>query len=74
MTAAVDAAGLPAEISALGLDCDGRRLADHMLHDKKMDAGTLPFILLRAIGEAYLARDVEMTDIAAFLDEQLQAH
>ena len=45
-----------------------------MLHDKKMDAGTLPFILLRAIGEAYLARDVEMTDIVAFLDEQLQAH
>ena len=74
VTAAVDAAGLPAEISALGLDCDGRQLADHMLHDKKMDAGTLPFILLRAIGEAYLARDVEMTDIAAFLDEQLQAH
>lgn len=74
VTAAVDAAGLPAEISALGLECDGRRLADHMLHDKKMDAGTLPFILLRAIGEAYLARDVEMTDIAAFLDEQLQAH
>ena len=74
VTAAVDAAGLPAEISALGLDCNGRRLADHMLHDKKMDAGTLPFILLRAIGEAYLARDVEMTDIAAFLDEQLQAH
>ena len=31
-------------------------------------------LLLRAIGEAYLARDVEMTDIAAFLDEQLQAH
>ena len=74
VTAAVDAAGLPAEISALGLECDGRQLADHMLHDKKMDAGTLPFILLRAIGEAYLARDVEMTDIAAFLDEQLQAH
>ena len=74
VTAAVDAAGLPAEISALGLECDGRRLADHMLHDKKMDAGTLPFILLRAIGEAYLARDVETTDIAAFLDEQLQAH
>ena len=74
VTRAVDAAGLPAEIAALGLDCDGRTLADHMLHDKKMDAGTLPFILLRGIGEAYLARDVELADIAAFLDEQLQAH
>ena len=74
VTRAVDAAGLPAEISALGLKCDGRRLADHMLHDKKMDAGTLPFILLRAIGEAHLARDVELADVAAFLDEELQAH
>ncbi len=71
---ALNAAGLPAEISALGLDCDGRGLADHMLHDKKMDAGTLPFILLRGIGEAYLAKDVELADVAAFLDEQLQAH
>ncbi|MEN8861457.1 MAG: 3-dehydroquinate synthase, partial [Qipengyuania flava] len=44
------------------------------LHDKKMDAGKLPFILLRAIGDAYLARDVELADVAAFLDEQLQAH
>lgn len=71
---AVDMAGLPAEISALDLDCDGKVLADHMLHDKKMDAGTLPFILLRGIGNAYLAVDVDMADIAAFLDEQLQAH
>ena len=71
---AIAAAGLPSKISALGLDCDGKRLADHMLHDKKMDAGTLPFILLNRIGDAFMARDVEMSDIAAFLDEELQAH
>ena len=63
--------GLPSEISKLGLDCDGRTLADHMLHDKKMDAGTLPFLLLRGIGAAYLAKDVELEDVAAFLDDQL---
>ena len=74
VTAAVDAAGLPAEISALGLGCSGATLAAHMLHDKKMDAGTLPFVLLHAIGAAFLAKDVAMDDIAAFLDEQLQAH
>jgi 3-dehydroquinate synthase len=68
---AVAVSGLPSEISAIGLACDGRRLADHMLHDKKMDAGTLPFILLNGIGEAFMARDVELDDIAAFLDEQL---
>tara|TARA_B100000378_G_scaffold48966_1_gene36522 strand:- start:682 stop:1791 length:1110 start_codon:yes stop_codon:yes gene_type:complete len=74
VTRAVDAAGLPSAIAALGLNCDGQALADHMLHDKKMDAGKLPFILLRAIGDVYLARDVELADVAAFLDEQLQAH
>lgn len=63
--------GLPSEISALGLNCDGAMLAAHMLHDKKMDAGTLPFVLMRGIGAAFLARDVELADVAAFLDQQL---
>jgi 3-dehydroquinate synthase len=59
------------ELAALDLDCDGQRLADHMLHDKKMDAGTLPFILMRGIGAAYLDREVDMAEIARFLDEEL---
>ena len=42
-----------------------------MLHDKKMDAGTLPFVLLRGIGEAFLDREVALEDVAAFLDEQI---
>ena len=74
VTHAVDAAGLPAEISALELACSGGDLADHMQHDKKMDAGILPFILLRGIGSAFLDREVQLEDVAAFLDEQLQAH
>lgn len=71
---AIANAGLPSEIAALGLNADGRALAAHMLHDKKMDAGTLPFVLLRAIGEAFLDKAVSLDDVAAFLDEQLQAH
>ena len=74
VTDALARAGLPTEISALGLDCDGAGLADHMRHDKKAGGGTVPFILLRALGEAYVARDVELADVAAFMDEQLQAH
>jgi 3-dehydroquinate synthase len=74
VTAAVDAAGLPSEIAALSLDCNGATLVDHMRHDKKMDAGTLPFVLLRGLGEAFLARDVELGDVAAFLDEGLRTH
>ena len=63
--------GLPAKLTALGLACDGRALVAHMLHDKKMDAGTLPFVLLRGIGEAFLDRSVALDDVAAFLDEEL---
>ena len=74
VTGAIDAAGLPAEIAALGLDTDGAALVEHMRHDKKMDAGALPFVLLRGIGQAFLARDVDLADVAAFLDEELRAH
>jgi 3-dehydroquinate synthase len=74
VAAAIDAAGLPSEVAALGLNADGRALAAHMLHDKKMDAGTLPFVLLRGIGEAFLDKAVSLDDVAEFLDEELQAH
>ena len=73
VASAIAAVGLPTRLPELGLDCDGARLADHMRHDKKMDAGTLPFILLRGVGEAFLARDVELADVAAFLDGELRA-
>lgn len=63
--------GLPADLRPLGLDCDGKALAAHMLHDKKMDAGTLPFILMKGIGASFLAKDVELEDVAAFLDEEM---
>jgi 3-dehydroquinate synthase len=64
-------AGLPGDLSLLGFGCTGEVLTRHMLHDKKMDAGTLPFLLMRGIGEAFLAKDVELADVAAFLDEEL---
>ena len=66
------AAGMPHKVSALGLNCDGQTLTAHMLHDKKMDAGTLAFILMRGIGSAFVAKDVELADVAAFLDGELR--
>jgi 3-dehydroquinate synthase len=39
-----------------------------------MNAGTLPFVLLRGIGEAFLDKQVSLEDVADFLDEELQAH
>jgi 3-dehydroquinate synthase len=71
--AVIAAAGLPARLSALGLTCTGADLVDHMRHDKKAEGTTLPFLLLRALGEAYVARDVALSDVAAFLDEELAA-
>ena len=69
---AIGASGLPAQITDLGLTCSGKTLVDHMRHDKKMEgSGTLPFLLLKGLGEAYMARDVELSDVAAFLDEEL---
>ena len=65
-------AGLPTEIAPLGLNVDGQALAAHMLHDKKMDAGALPFVLLRGIGEAFLDKTVPLGDVAAFLDAELR--
>ncbi|WP_347304131.1 3-dehydroquinate synthase [Croceibacterium sp. TMG7-5b_MA50] len=69
---AVDAAGLPVEIRPLQMQADGAALVRHMLHDKKMDAGTLPFILLRGIGDAFVDRQVQLDDVAAFMEEQLR--
>jgi 3-dehydroquinate synthase len=72
VAAAIAASGLPTEIASLGLNADGAALAAHMLHDKKMDAGTLPFVLLRGIGEAFLDKTVPLADVAAFLDGELR--
>ncbi|MEO0417416.1 MAG: 3-dehydroquinate synthase [Pseudomonadota bacterium] len=69
---AIAESGLRSEVTSLGINADGAKLVDHMRHDKKMEAGTLPFLLLKGIGEAYLAKDVELDDLAAFLDEELK--
>jgi 3-dehydroquinate synthase len=71
VTRVIDAAALPSDISALGLDCGGSRLVGHMRHDKKMDAGTLPFVLLQGIGAAYIDRDIDLADLVTFLDVEL---
>lgn len=73
IVAHMEAIGLPSSLQSLHLDCDGRRLADHMLHDKKMDAGSLPFLLMHGIGQTFLAKDVNLCDVAAFLDDELTA-
>jgi 3-dehydroquinate synthase len=70
VTAHLAAVGLPHDLKSAGITASGARLVEHMLHDKKMDAGTLPFLLARGIGQTYLDRTVDLKQVAAFLDEQ----
>lgn len=69
VTAHLAAAGFTLSPRALGLAAPSERLIAHMRQDKKMSAGTLAFILARGIGQAFVAHDVSLHDIAAFLDE-----
>lgn len=64
-------AGLP--IGARGIvNASGAMLAAHMAHDKKKAGGTVPFLLSRGIGKAFLAKDVSLTDVADFLDADMR--
>lgn len=61
--------GLPYNLSTASVQASGQRLVDHMMHDKKMSGGTLPFLLANGIGKSFLAQDVDLEDVAAFLNE-----
>ncbi len=65
-------AGLPTRLSDLRLAASGSRLAAHMAHDKKASGGTVPFILARGIGAAFVGRNVTLDEVAAFLDREIE--
>ncbi|EXS69170.1 3-dehydroquinate synthase [Sphingobium sp. Ant17] len=68
VTAHLRSMGLPYDLATAHVTADGAALVGHMLHDKKMAAGTLPFLLARGIGQTFLSKDVALADVAAFLD------
>jgi 3-dehydroquinate synthase len=68
----IAAMGLPSEVRDLGLNVSGAQLAAHMLHDKKVDAGRLAFLLMRGIGQAFLTKDVTLDEVSAFLAKELE--
>ncbi len=59
---------LPFDLASAGVNASGTALVAHMMHDKKMSGGVLPFILPRAIGDAFVNRSIATDDVAAFLD------
>ena len=42
-----------------------------MMHDKKVEGGALTFVLVRAIGDAFVTREVAADDVRAVLGEAL---
>ena len=66
----LDRAGLPTTLKAAHVDTDGATLVGHMAHDKKMEGGRLPFLLARGIGQTFLAKDVDLGEVARFLDSE----
>jgi 3-dehydroquinate synthase len=70
-SAAIAAAGLPTRIDALSNSrFSADRLTAHMAQDKKAQGGRLNFILVRSIGEAFVAKGVDAGEVRAFLLEE----
>ena len=64
--------GLPTRLSDVTGGVPGAdRLLELMAQDKKVRRGRLTFILLRGIGNAFVAPDVDPADIHAFLAEKI---
>ena len=68
----LDSVGLPTKVKQVqggvpGVDA----LMDLIGQDKKVKRGKLTFILVRGIGQAFVAGDVDPAEIRAFLTERL---
>ncbi len=66
--------GLPTALpTAQGRRWEAATLVAHMGHDKKVLDGRVTFILARGIGEAFIARDVELGEVERLLAGQIAA-
>jgi 3-dehydroquinate synthetase len=68
------ATGLPTRLSQVPGGCGTvDELLDAMAQDKKVKAGALTFILARGIGQSFIARDIPVESIRAFLTDENNA-
>lgn len=74
---AADAARVEAHLASVGLPVrlplPADRLIGHMLHDKKRTEAGLPFILVHGIGRAFVAHQVPLDRVRAFLEAEARA-
>jgi 3-dehydroquinate synthase len=69
--AAIKAAGLPTRLSRVRPEpFSADALIAHMAQDKKAEGGALTFVLVRSIGDAFVAKDVDRAALRAFLIEE----
>ncbi|MEL6373863.1 MAG: 3-dehydroquinate synthase [Pseudomonadota bacterium] len=68
------AVGLPTRISDIPSTPrpTAAALVDLMAQDKKVERGKLVFILVKDIGEAFIARDVDAAQVLAFLETEVR--
>jgi 3-dehydroquinate synthase len=68
----LDAVGLPTQVKQVQGGVPGvDSLMDLIGQDKKVKRGKLTFILVRGIGQAFVAGDVDPADVRGFLSERL---
>ncbi|MEI2735052.1 MAG: 3-dehydroquinate synthase [Rhodoblastus sp.] len=66
--------GLPTRIRDIaGWSAGADAILEAMYQDKKVQQGSLTFILARGIGQSFIARGIEPGDIRAFLESELAA-
>ncbi len=66
------AAGLPVRATAIpGFDAKASAMLDVMRQDKKVERGALTFILVKGIGQAFIAKGIQGDEVLAFLEDDL---
>ena len=50
---------------------DADTMLDYIRQDKKVTRGALNFILTRGIGQSFIAKDVPVSEVRAFLVEKI---
>jgi shikimate kinase/3-dehydroquinate synthase len=64
--------GLPVRMAGIpGWNVGPEAILEAMYQDKKVEHGGLTFILARAIGDCFIAKAVEATEIRGFLQDEL---
>ena len=68
------ALGLPTRMGDIpGFDASADDILAAMRQDKKVERGRLTFILVRGIGESFVARDLDEASVSTFLARELAA-